>query len=107
MPTLAIATLTDVTFGDDLVRYLTEIDATMAPFGGIYLVHGNPKTVLEGDWPGDVVILQFPDRASAEGWYASDAYRAILLLRTKNAQCDVILIDTVAPDHKGTDILAN
>ncbi|MDW3204469.1 MAG: DUF1330 domain-containing protein [Alphaproteobacteria bacterium] len=105
MPTLAIAAITDVNFGNGIVDYLRRIDDTMEPFGGRYLVHGGPKAVLEGDWPGDVVILEFPDRTSAEDWYASDAYRAIRPLRTENSKGDVILIDTVAPGHRGPDIL--
>lgn len=105
MPTLAIAAITDVNFGDEIVTYLQRIDDTLTPFGGRYLVHGGPKSILEGDWPGDVVILEFPDRVSAAGWYASDAYRAIRPLRTENSTNHVILIDTVKPGHKGTDIL--
>jgi uncharacterized protein DUF1330 len=71
-----------------------------------FLVHGMQHELLEGDWPGDLIIIEFPDRASAEDWYRSDAYQAILPLRTRNADGSVILVDGNAPDHRGADVLA-
>lgn len=106
MPTLAVAHLRDVIMGPDIATYLERIDATRAPFGGRFLVHGDRAEVLEGAWPGDLVIIAFPDRERARAWYRSDAYRAILPLRTGNAEGDVILVDAVAEDHRATDILA-
>lgn len=50
-------------------------------------------------------MLSFPTRKAAEDWYASDAYRAILPLRTLNSDGDVLLVDGVDEDHKATDIL--
>ncbi|MFI7277692.1 DUF1330 domain-containing protein [Streptomyces sp. NPDC049879] len=90
---------------EGVVRYLEGIDATLAPFGGRYLVHGDPPTVLEGEWPGDLVVIAFPDRARAEAWYASDAYREILPLRRSGVAGPVVLIDGVPPGHRATDIL--
>ena len=106
MPTLAVAHLRDVVMGPQIVAYLERIDATLAPFGGRFLVHGGPVEVLEGRWPGDVVVVAVPDRERARAWYRSDAYRAILPLRTVNAEGDVILVDTVAENHRATDVLA-
>ncbi|MGA0595936.1 DUF1330 domain-containing protein [Enterovirga sp. CN4-39] len=106
MSTFAIARLQDVEVGPDIVHYLERIDATLAPFGGRFRVHGDPYDVIEGSWAGDVVIIEFPDRAAARNWYGSAAYQAILPLRTENAACDVILIDTVDEGHRATDILA-
>jgi uncharacterized protein (DUF1330 family) len=36
----AIAHLQDVTVGAAIVEYLQRIDATLAPFGGHFIVHG-------------------------------------------------------------------
>jgi uncharacterized protein (DUF1330 family) len=36
----AIAHLQDVTVGAEIVEYLQRIDATLAPFGGHFTVHG-------------------------------------------------------------------
>ncbi len=106
MTSFAVAHLHSVTMGADIVAYLTAIDATLAPFEGRFVVHGSDKEVLEGNWPGDLVIIGFPDRHSARAWYRSPAYQAILPLRTDNSQGDIILVDGVEDDHRATDILS-
>ncbi|MGF1629031.1 MAG: DUF1330 domain-containing protein [Kiloniellaceae bacterium] len=105
MTAYAVADLHNVKMGPAIVEYLEKFDATLAPFGGRYIVHGGAKTVLEGEWPGDIVIVAFPDRESARAWYASPAYRAIAALRTDNSDGDVVLVDGVADGHRATDIL--
>ena len=90
----------------DIVGYIQSIDATLRPFGGRFRVHGGEAEVLEGDWSGDLVMIEFPDRRSARAWYASPAYQAILPLRLENAAGEVILIDAVLPGHKSVDVLA-
>jgi uncharacterized protein (DUF1330 family) len=44
----AVALLRAVEMGPEIVAYLEQIDATLAPFGGRFLVHGGAKTILEG-----------------------------------------------------------
>jgi uncharacterized protein (DUF1330 family) len=101
MPTLAIAHLRNVRMGPEILEYMRAVDATIASFGGRFLVHGGGnKTVLEGSWPGDLVIVEFPDRASAEDWYASEAYQEILPLRTGNSDGDTLLVDTVPGGYR-------
>lgn len=104
-PFLAVARLRSVRMGHDIERYLRNIDATLAPFGGRFLVHGASPEHLEGAWTGDLVIIQFPSREAARSWYTSPAYRAILPFRTENSHSDVILVDTVDAEHRATDIL--
>jgi pimeloyl-ACP methyl ester carboxylesterase/uncharacterized protein (DUF1330 family) len=105
-PTFAVAHLRVVTMGQDIVSYIESIDATLRPFGGRFRVHGGEAEVLEGDWSGDLVMIEFPDRRSARAWYASPAYQAILPLRLENAAGEVILIDAVLPGHRSVDVLA-
>ena len=52
MNAYAIAHLRDVRVGPDIVQYLEQIDATLAPFGGHFIVHASSADVLEGEWPG-------------------------------------------------------
>jgi len=106
MKAYGVAILKSVNLGPDIVAYLQGIDATLAPFGGRFLIHGDKPERLEGDWAGDLIVIEFPDRASAGAWYASPAYRAILPLRTGNSIGDVILIDGVPVEHRATDVLA-
>lgn len=105
MPAYAVAHLRNVVMGSEIVDYLERIDATLAPYQGRFLVHGGKVDVLEGHWPGDLIVIEFPDKEHARSWYASDAYQRILRLRTDNADGDVILADGVSASHRATDVL--
>ena len=59
----------------------------------------------EGDFDGNVIVIEFPDRKSARGWYDSGAYQWILPLRIRNTTGWVILVDGVTADHRARDIL--
>ena len=48
-----------------------KIDATLAPFHGRFIIHGGEKEMLEGAFRGDLIVIGFPDRASARAWYFS------------------------------------
>lgn len=106
MPCFAVAILRNVRVGTEIIAYLEGIDATLAPFGGRFVIHGGKKHMLEGAIDGDLVVIGFPDRASAEAWYNSPAYRALLPKRLGNADGVAFLIDAVSDDHKATDVLA-
>jgi uncharacterized protein (DUF1330 family) len=107
MTAYAVAVLHKVEMGPAIVEYLEKIDATLAPFGGRYIIHGGGrKAVLEGAWPGDLIVIAFPDRTAAAAWYDSPAYRAIKPLRTDHSAGDVVLVDGVGTDHCATDVLA-
>lgn len=105
MSAYAVAHMRHVTMGPQIVEYLEKIDATLAPFGGRFIVHGGEIEVLEGSWPGHIIVLEFPDPDRLRAWYKSDAYQQILPLRTGNSQSDVIVVDGVDRTHRATDIL--
>lgn len=105
MSCFAVAHITGLTPGPWIRQYLERIEATLEPFGGRYVLHGGAVETLEGQWSGDLVAIEFPDRATARSWYDSNAYRAIRPLRTGNSTGTVILIDRVADNHRATDIL--
>jgi uncharacterized protein (DUF1330 family) len=105
MAAYAVAHLRQVTMGPPIVEYLQRIDATLAPFKGRFVVHGGSIDVLEGTWIGNLIVIEFPDLASARAWYRSAAYQAIVRLRTENSEGDVIIADGVPPGHRATDIL--
>ncbi len=106
MPAYAIANVQSITMGPAIAEYLERIDATLAPYGGRFLVHGDPADVREGNLVGDLIMIEFPDRDRAEGWYESAGYTAIVSLRTENTEGWLILIDGVPSDHRATDILS-
>lgn len=105
MTAFAIAHLTDVRMGPEIVSYLDQIDATLRPFNGQFVIHGGPVDVLEGEWAGDLIAIAFPDRAAAHAWFRSPAYQAIAPLRYRNATGSVMIVDGVEADHRATDIL--
>ncbi|MDD0999736.1 DUF1330 domain-containing protein [Pseudomonas sp. TNT2022 ID1044] len=72
--------------------YLEKVEATVAPFGGKWLAQG-PVEVVEGSWPGYVVLMEFPNHKAATDWYKSTKYQSILPLRTNNSISDIIFVD--------------
>jgi uncharacterized protein (DUF1330 family) len=87
----------------DFIPYVERIQATLDAYGGRFLVHGGRKDVVEGAWPGDVVLLEFRDAATARAWYTSPGYQEILPLRTAHMVGDVVLVDGVAPGYDPVD----
>jgi uncharacterized protein (DUF1330 family) len=102
----AIGHLHEVTLGPGIVQYLERIDATLEPYGGRFLIHGAKAEVQEGDWAGDLIVIEFPDLNQARAWYESPAYQEIIPLRADNSRGDILLFDGVGDGHLATDILA-
>jgi uncharacterized protein (DUF1330 family) len=73
--------------------YVVQVPATLAPFGGRYLVRSSATETVEGDPPGRIVILEFPDRAAALAWRASAAYQAILPIRDASSMSRVYVAE--------------
>ncbi len=105
VPTYAVAYLRDVDVNDRIVAYLRAIDATLAPYGGRFLVHGGRLTALEGEWDGDLVVIAFPGRREAQEWYDSPAYQEILPFRLDHSTSIAALVDGVVDDYRATDKL--
>ena len=99
MTTYAIAHLRTPALNEDVVDYIDRIQDTMDPYGGRFVVHGPDVEVMEGQWPGTIVVLTFPDRATAHAWYRSPAYQEILPMRTDHIEADVILADGVGEGY--------
>ena len=72
--------------------YRQQVVPTLEAFGGRFVVRGGALTVMEGDWPHRrTVIIEFPSREAAEGWYASPAYQALIPLRRQAADLDLVV----------------
>jgi len=77
-------------------RYMQEAPATVAAFGGRYLVRGNDVRALEGAWEHErMVVVEFPDKNAALAWYESDVYRPLRKLRQQNAETVILLAEGV------------
>ena len=106
MTAYAVAHLHNPSDHDDVLTYIEKIQKTMQPYGGRFLVHGSAVEVVEGAWPGALVVLSFPDMDSAHDWYASPAYRKILPLRTDHIAGDVVLAEGVGPGYDAGETAA-
>src|SRR3712207_4076392 len=100
MTAYAVAHLRSVDQNAEIVDYLRRIDATLEPFGGRFAVHGVLPEVLEGEWPGVLVVIGFPDLAAARAWYDSPAYQDILPLRTRNSDGVTLVVDGVPEGYR-------
>lgn len=106
MKAYAVGVLHDVHLGSDIRAYLERIDATLLPHGGRFLIHGDRPTVLEGQFDGDLIVIEFPTMDAARRWYASAAYQALVPLRARNSTGVIFLVAGVAHGHAATDVLA-
>ena len=58
-------------------------EASITAHGGAFRVRGGVTKSIEGAPPVErVVILEFPDLATAEGWYFSEEYQKALAIRS-------------------------
>jgi len=90
--------ISDVTVRDSeaFQTYRTRAAASIARYGGHYLVRGGPIERLEGDWlPNAIVIVEFPDVERARAWYGSSEYAHALEVRDKALSRNLILVDGV------------
>jgi uncharacterized protein (DUF1330 family) len=66
--------------------YGQSVGPTLPPFGGSVAKRGKMVNVMAGSHDRkNVAILTFPDHASAEGWYNSPAYQALIPNRDEAA----------------------
>jgi len=107
MPAYAMAHVHVTNFGPAIIDYLRNIDATLRPFGGRFLFHAGPVDRVEGDWRGDLIIIEFPDLDAARGWYNSPLYLEIRHLRTDNTTADTIIFDGLPDGYQASSFLGH
>lgn len=105
MSAYAVAHLRKMTVNREVITYLQNIDATLEPFDGHFLVHGKQSEVVEGEFPGYLIIIGFPNMEKARAWYHSDTYQEIVSLRTNNSEGSVILVEGVPDNYQASDLL--
>ena len=70
--------------------------ATLAAFGGRYLVRGGATESIEGyGSPGRLVVIEFPTRERAGAWWASPDYVNARAIRQRTATTRMILAQGV------------
>jgi uncharacterized protein (DUF1330 family) len=72
----------DVTDPEKFEQYRAKVPATIAQYGGKYLIRGCDMETMEGDpLPPRTVVLEFASVEQARTWYHSPEYQEIIGLR--------------------------
>jgi uncharacterized protein (DUF1330 family) len=78
-------------------QYKPIAESTVKQYGGRFLVRGGAAEALEGAAPKRIVVLEFPDAATARTWYRSQEYAPGLKLRLAAANSRLLLAEGLPP----------
>ena len=74
--------------------YRAAVPATLAQYGGRFLVRGGATELVEGSpEPKRIVILEFADSAAVKRWYNSPEYQRILPGRLANSKGRAFIVE--------------
>jgi uncharacterized protein (DUF1330 family) len=77
--------------------YRAAVAATVAQYGGRFLVRGGTTELIEGGpEPKRMVILEFADAAAIKRWYDSPEYQKILPSRLDNSTGRLFIVEGVS-----------
>ncbi len=75
-------------------QYRPLAGASVARFGGRFVVRGGTVDLLEGGpEPERIVVIEFPDADTARRWYRSEEYQAALKIRQSASRGRVFLVE--------------
>ena len=93
MPAYFVAEL-EITNATAMEPYRAAVPATIAQYGGRFLIRGGATQLVEGaPEPKRVVILEFPDIAAVKRWYDSPEYQKILPMRLANSTGRAFIVE--------------
>jgi uncharacterized protein (DUF1330 family) len=76
--------------------YRAAVGATLAQYGGRFLVRGGASELVEGGpEPKRIVVVEFADSAAVRRWYSSPEYQEILPLRLANSTGRAFIVEGV------------
>ena len=96
---MAAYVIVDLTVTDlpTMEEYRKQVPATVAKYGGRFLVRGGAHQIVEGDWkPNRVVVLEFPSMEQAKRWYDSEEYREPKAMRLRAGRANLIMVEGVS-----------
>jgi uncharacterized protein (DUF1330 family) len=94
MPAYVIAAARNARDPAAMEEYRRRNSAAVEQHGGRFLARGGDHVVLEGEFLGveRVVLIEFPDLATARAWYDSETYRAAREVREGAADVDLVAV---------------
>jgi uncharacterized protein (DUF1330 family) len=96
---MAAYVIVDLTVTDlpTMEEYRKQVPATLAKYGGRFLVRGGAHQTVEGDWkPNRLVVLEFPTMEQARRWYDSEEYREPKAMRLRAGRANMIMVEGVS-----------
>lgn len=91
-----IVNIVKVSDAEQFRAYVRGHVPTLERYGGRFLVKGQTGEVLEGAWPGNVIVIhEFPDMEALRRWYGSEEYRPWKALRQSCVEANVIITEGV------------
>lgn len=81
-------------------RYRELAAASIALYGGRYVVRGAEPEVPEGEWPSAqrVVVVKFPTMEQLRRWYGSVKYAEALAVRQTALRRRLLFVDGIPED---------
>ena len=84
----------EVTDPETYEKYRAGVPATIAAYGGKYLVRGATGEVAEGTWtPNRLVVLEFESMERLKAWYNSPEYADLKKLRQSASNSNIIFAE--------------
>lgn len=84
----------EITNPEGYKEYTTHVPATIAKYGGRFLVRGGNAEMLEGEWPQRRrVLIEFPSMEQAKRWWDSPEYEKPKAMRRAASQGRLILME--------------
>jgi len=78
--------------------YRTMVPASLAAYGGKFMIRGGQVENLEGDWePQRFVMIQFDSVDQAKRWWDSEEYREARNLRQAISDTKMIVVEGYSP----------
>ncbi len=86
----------EITDPQTYAEYVKRVPATLAAYGGRFIVRGGEAETLEGDWaPKRIVAVEFESVAKAKAWWASPEYSEAKAMRQSASKGQMIVVQGV------------
>ena len=84
----------EITNPEGYKEYTKAVPATIAKYGGRFLIRGGAAETLEGEWPQRRrVLLEFPSMDAARKWWHSPEYEKPKAMRQAASKGRLLLIE--------------
>ena len=79
---------------EKLKEYISQVPATMAPFGAKLIYRGKVQSILAGEGKHQIeAVFEFESAERINAWYKSDAYQALIPAREAGANMIISILE--------------